>query len=517
MNAGTAPGQLAACFVLPVEDDLGSIFRAVHDAALIHQTGGGTGFSFSRLRPWGDPVGDVGGVASGPVSFMRVFDTATDVIKQGGRRRGANMAVLAIAHPDVEAFATAKTTPGVLTNFNLSVSVPDAFFAAVEAGGRWPLVNPRDGSVRKRIDARALWRAIAQSAWACGDPGVLFADAIERANPTPALGRLEATNPCGEQPLLPYEACTLGSINLARLVRDGAFDGEALDDLVRLAVHFLDDVIEVNRYPLPEIASLTRANRKIGLGVMGFAEALIRLGIGYASEEAATFADWLFARIERAARAASVELGERRGAFPNCAASVWPGRGFPVLRHATLTTVAPTGTLGILAGTTSGIEPLFGLAYLRTALDGRELPEVHPAFVAELERRRLPVRRIVAAVMATGSLAGVRGVPAAMRRVFVTAHDVPLEWHVRLQAEAQRHVDNAVSKTVNLPRDAAVEDVERAFTLAWRSGCKGATVFRDGCRGQQVLHFGRIPAFAVRDSIARAHAEYAGECRLCSV
>jgi ribonucleoside-diphosphate reductase alpha chain len=516
MNAGTPVGQLAACFVLPIRDDLGSIFDAVRESALIHQTGGGTGFSFSSLRPRGDPVRETGGVASGPVSFMRVFDTATDVIKAGGRRRGANMAVLAASHPDILDFVRVKTEPGVLANFNLSVGVPDALMETVGSGGGWTLVNPRTGARAGDMDARALWRAIAEAAWHSGEPGLLFMDEVERHNVTPALGRMEATNPCGEQPLLPYEACTLGSVNLARLAGPAGFAWERLDELVRLGVRFLDDVIEVNRYPLPAVERMTRANRKIGLGVMGLAEALVLLGLPYASLEAVEFAGRLMERLQRVAREASVELGGRRGAFPNLERSVWPSRGVTCLRNATVTTIAPTGTISILAGTSSGIEPLFGLAFLRHVLDGTELPEVNPLLREALERAALPVEPILARVMETGSLRGVPGVPEDLRNRFATAYDVAPEWHVRMQAAVQAHTDNAVSKTVNLPRTATPEDVERVFRLAWQSGCKGVTVFRDGCRGEQVLHQGRVPGFAVRGSAASAHAEFAGECRLCS-
>ncbi|HEY3217338.1 MAG TPA: adenosylcobalamin-dependent ribonucleoside-diphosphate reductase, partial [Candidatus Eisenbacteria bacterium] len=517
MNAGTSLGQFAACFVLPVEDSLDSIFTSVRNAAVIHQSGGGTGFSFSHLRPQGDRVRESGGVASGPVSFIRVFDTATEVIKQGGRRRGANMAVLSVSHPDVLDFIHAKHDPTRFLNFNFSVSAPDTFLEAVEGDRVWPLVNPRTGAPVREVRARELWQEIAASAWRTGDPGVLFADAIERGNPTPELGRLEATNPCGEQPLLPYEACTLGSINLARLVDSGTFDRQRLDELARLGVRFLDNVIEASRYPLPEIERAVRGNRKIGLGVMGVAEALIRLGIPYASQEAADWIEQVLERMARVAREASVALAERRGAFPNCPRSVWPKRGVPEIRNATLITVAPTGTLAIVAGTSSGVEPLFGLAYLRRALDGVELREVNPLFLSELERRRLPAESIVQRVLRSGSVLGVPELPEELRRLFATAYDVAPEWHVRIQAAAQRHADNGVSKTVNLPRNATPDDVRGVYELAWRLGCKGVTVFRDGCRGTQVLELGSIPAFGVEESGARATAEYAGECRDCSI
>ncbi|MBI4507041.1 MAG: adenosylcobalamin-dependent ribonucleoside-diphosphate reductase [Chloroflexi bacterium] len=517
MNAGTAIGQLAACFVVPVGDSIPEIFGAVRDMAIIHQSGGGVGFAFSRLREKGASVRETGGVASGPVSFMRVFDVATDVVKQGGRRRGANMAVLSVDHPDVIEFATAKDDRSLLTNFNLSLAVPDAFMHAVEADERWPLVSPRDGRPAGELPARDLWRTICEATWRNGDPGLLFVDEINRHNPIPALGRLEATNPCGEAPLLPYEACNLGSINLAGLVGPGGLDWPRLAALVQLGVRFLDNVIDVSRYPLPQIEQMARANRKIGLGVMGFAEALITLGIPYASDEALAFAGQVMAFIAAAARRASFALAERRGPFPTCASSVWPSRGAPAIRNATLLTVAPTGTLSIIAGTSSGVEPLFALCYTRTVLDGAELEEVNPLFVAALERHHLPVERIVDEVAATGSAQGVAAVPPELRRLFQTALDVPPAWHVRVQAAVQRHADNGVSKTVNLPAAATADDVRATFDLAWRLRCKGVTVFRYGSRGEQVLHLGRIPAFVSGPDRARAHAEYAGECRLCSV
>ncbi len=515
MNAGTAIGQLSACFVLPVPDSIPGIFGALTEMALIHQTGGGTGFSFSRLRPAGDIVAETGGVASGPVSFMRVFDVATDVIKQGGRRRGANMGVLAVEHPDIEAFVTVKDDRSAMTNFNLSVGIRDAFMEAVDAGRTWPLVNPRTGETVRHVEAAALWELICAAAWRNGDPGLLFLDEVNRHNPTPAVGIIEATNPCGEQPLLPYESCNLGSINLARLAEGGVFDWEHLDELVRLAVRFLDDVIEVNRFPVPAIAEMTKANRKIGLGVMGFAEALIELGIPYDSDDAVRFAEELMSRIETVGHAASAELARHRGPFPNFERSVWKERGSPPLRNATVTTVAPTGTISIIADTSSGIEPLFALAYHRTVLDGQELPEVNKLFVRALEREGLPVDQILEQVRCTGSVRSLPSVPEHLRRLFPVALDLPPEVHIRIQAAFQRHTDNAVSKTINLPADATVDDVRRAFRLAFELHCKGITVFRYGCRGEQVLELGKVPSF-VATGRAVAHAEFAGECRICS-
>lgn len=515
MNAGTAIGQLSACFVLPVPDTIPGIFGAVAEMAIIHQTGGGTGFSFSRLRPAGDVVAETGGVASGPVSFMRVFDVATDVIKQGGRRRGANMGVLAVGHPDIETFITVKDDRSALTNFNLSVAVGDAFFDAVEQGKAWALVNPRTGESVRTVDAGELWEKICQAAWRNGDPGLVFIDEVNRHNPTPRVGQIEATNPCGEQPLLPYESCNLGSINLARLAEGGVFDWERLDELVWLAIRFLDDVIEVNRFPLPAIAEVTKANRKVGLGVMGFAEALIELGVPYDSEEALAFAEAVMERITGVAREASAALARTRGAFPNYEESEWKAKGFPPLRNATVTTVAPTGTISIIAGTSSGIEPLFAVAYHRTVLDGQTLPEVNRLFVRELRREGLDPERVLARVEATGSVRALTDMPERLRRLFPVALDLAPSWHVRMQAAFQHHTDNAVSKTVNLPAAAPVETVREVFTLAHRLGCKGITVFRYGCRGDQVLELGRVPAFVTGER-AVAHAEFTGECRICS-
>jgi ribonucleoside-diphosphate reductase alpha chain len=516
MNAGTSLGQLAACFVLPVGDSIDQIFGAVRDAAVIHQSGGGTGFSFSDLRMKGDRVRETGGVASGPVSFMRVFDMATEVVRQGGRRRGANMGVLAISHPDILEFIDAKHDASVLRNFNLSVAVPDAFLGALDRGGAWPLVNPRDGSVVRTLDAADLWQRLAAAAWRNGEPGVLFMDEIERHQPTPSLGRIQATNPCGEQPLLPYEACTLGSVNLARLVGPSGFDWERLQQLARLGVRFLDGVLDVSTWPLPSIATMVRANRKVGLGVMGLADALARLAIPYASDEALAFTRRVMRTLGDAGRTESIALAASRGAFLNYAASVWPARGVPPLRNATVTTVAPTGTLSILAGTSSGIEPLFALAYVRRVLDGTELPEVNPVFVGELERLGLPVDDIVRQVAVTGSARDVGALPRELRNCFATAQEIAPDWHVRMQAAAQEYTDNAVSKTVHLPESASIDDVRAVFDLARRLRCKGITVYRSHCRPEQVLDLAHVPSFAVREARASAHAEYSGECRRCS-
>lgn len=489
MNAGTSLGQLSACFVLPVGDSLKEIFDSVNRMALIHQSGGGTGFSFSRLRPSGDRVKSTAGVASGPVSFMRVFDTATDVIKQGGRRRGANMGVLRVDHPDILSFIRAKSSLHRFENFNISVAVTDAFMRAVEAGGSYWLVNPRDGRRTGRLEARAVFNALIDSAWRSGDPGIIFIDEVNRHNPTPQAGRIESTNPCGEAPLLPWESCNLGSINLNAVVRDGRVDWDGLKSLVWSAVHFLDNVIELNKYPFRQIEQATKSNRKIGLGVMGFADLLVRLGIPYDSKDALKTADKLMGFVSREARQASVQLAASRGSFPNFPNSVW-ARRFKRVRNATVTSVAPTGTISIIAGCSSGIEPLFALAYQRKVSGGKSLVEANPLFEQVAREQGFYSKAVMARVARTGTLSGVRGVPSDVKRMFRTALEISPEWHVRMQAAFQRHVDNAVSKTVNLPHNATRQDVRKVFMLAWKERCKGVTVYRYGSKKEQVLSIG---------------------------
>jgi ribonucleoside-diphosphate reductase alpha chain len=515
MNAGTPLGQLSACFVLPVDDTMESIFGSLRDMALIERTGGGVGFSFSRLRPAGDRIASTGGTTPGPLSFITIYDCATEHVKRGGRRRGANMAVLRVDHPDIEAFIEAKRDGAALQNFNLSVGATDTFMAAVDAGGDFPLRHPRDGRVVAHRPARPLFDRLCEAAWATGDPGLVFLDTINRSNPTPDLGQIESTNPCGEVPLLPYEACNLGSINLAHLVieqGDGArVDWERLRGLVHDAVRFLDDVITVNRYPLDAITATTVGNRKLGLGVMGFAELLILLGISYAEERAVRFAGELMAFIAREARAASARLAEERGPFPNWDRSVYAA-GQERLRNAARTSIAPTGTISIIAETSSGIEPLFALAYQRQhVLDGGTLVEFNPLLLRYVERRGLPSADVLDAAAHHGRLSSVPGIPDDLRRLFVTALDVPAEQHVRIQAAFQQHVDNAVSKTINLPRDATVAEVAEAYRLAYRLGCKGVTVFRYGSRSTQVLTLGLDEAPYEREHFARCDP---GACRL---
>jgi ribonucleoside-diphosphate reductase alpha chain len=487
MNAGLANGQLAACFVLPIEDDLDSIFLALSQMARIHQTGGGTGFSFSRLRPREDRVLSTGGVTSGPLSFMEIFDQTTAVIRRGGRRRGANMAVLRVDHPDIEEFIDAKRSPERLQNFNLSVGITDEFWSALANGSDFALRNPRTDQVTRYIQPNDLFEKIAAAAWSTGDPGLLFLDEINRANPTPALGSIQATNPCGEQPLLPYESCTLGSINLAAFRAEHDLDWERLSEAIRDAVVFLDNVIEANHYPFPAIEAATRRTRKIGLGVMGLADCLALCEIPYDSEEALRFADKIAKFLTSKAWSVSIELAERRGSFPAFAESVWPGRGFSALRNATVTCVAPTGTIALIAGASSSIEPYFALALTRRLLDGRLRNEMNALLDTELEKLGNLGSSSRKVIEKQGSLRSLTELPEKLRRRFPCALDITPEYHLGMQAAFQNHVDAAVSKTVNLPPEASQTMVKNIFLLARNLRLKGITVYRYGSRGGQTL------------------------------
>ncbi len=489
MNAGSRLGQLSACFVLPVGDSMEEIFDTLKATALVHKSGGGTGFNFSRIRPTGDPVQSTSGVASGPVSFMELFNEATEVVKQGGMRRGANMGILEVSHPDIVDFIKAKTTRGRLSNFNTSVGVSDAFMKAVKENADWELKNPRSGEIHSTVRAAEVFDLLVDSAWASGDPGLVFLDRINAANPTPHVGPLDSTNPCGEQPLLPYESCNLGSLNLARFLDgDGNFDWENLGRVIDLAVRFLDDVIEMNHYPLPVISERTRQNRKIGLGVMGWAEVLFVKGLPYGCRESIVLAGEVMSFIQARAHLASEGLAAERGCFPSWEGSAWERQGRP-MRNATVTTIAPTGTLSILAGCSSGIEPVFALAYRRKAFENDTLTVVDETLLKRLEERGLMRPGVLEVMCESGSLEGL-DLPEDIRQVFLTAHEIPYESHVRMQAAFQRFTDNAVSKTINLPHDADREEIRNAFWLSYESGCKGITVYRDRCKESQVLYSG---------------------------
>ena len=509
MNAGTDLGQLAACFVIPVEDSIEGIFGAVKDMAKIHQSGGGTGFSFSRLRPKGDVVKSTGGVASGPVSFMRVFDVATDVIKQGGKRRGANMGIICTDHPDILEFIRAKER-GEFANFNTSVAVTDEFMHAVERNEEYELINPRTRDEVRKIKAREVFNEIVTYAWKIGDPGIIFLEEINRHNPISAVGRIEATNPCGEQPLLPYDSCNLGSINVSKFVENGEINWGRLKEAVWSSVRFLDDVIDVNKYPLPEIEKMTKANRKIGLGIMGFAELLIKLKIAYDSKDAVLIGEKLMQFITNEARQCSTELGLEKGSFPNFELSVWST--YDAMRNATVTTIAPTGTISIIGNCSSGIEPLFAVAFVRNVMGG--MLEINKLFEELAKERGFYSKELIAEIAKRGSIQDIDGIPEDIKRVFVTALDISPEWHVRMQAAFQRYTDNAVSKTVNLPSDATRGDVKRVFLLAYKLKCKGVTVYRYGCK-EGILSL-EVPKLMLEEYVC-ADSEYTGECRICSV
>lgn len=515
MNAGARLGQLAACYVVGMQDTLESILNALHLTAMLQQGAAGTGFNFSHLRPRGDVIGSTKGTTPGPVTFIKLFDMLTDVMKQGGKRRGANMGILNAEHPDILEFITAKSDMRSLGNFNISVAVTDGFMKKAERGEDYDLVNPRTKKAVRRINAADVFSLIVTNAWLTGDPGLVFIDEINRRNPTPLAGRIESTNPCGEVPLLPYENCMLGSINLANFVKDGELDYGRLRGTVRSAVRFLDNAITVNKYTDERFRDMAMANRKIGLGVMGFADALVQMGVPYDSGEAVRIAEQLAQFIEQEGHRMSQEIAAERGNFKNFGGSIWQKKGYKGMRNATVTTIAPTGTISVITDCSSGIEPLFAVVFVRNVMEGTKLLEANGHFERVARERGFYSRELMAAIAKSGSVQGMREVPKDVQRVFVTALDIAPEWHVRMQAAFQKHVDNAVSKTINFPANATVEDVRRAYLLAWKLKCKGITIYRYGSKPEQVLYTGPVASAEMQVAqreFASADVEYSGGC-----
>lgn len=494
MNAGRPLGQLSACFVLPVGDSMEEIFDAVKNAALIHKSGGGTGFSFSRIRQKGATVKSTGGIASGPVSFMKVFNVATEAVKQGGTRRGANMGILRIDHPDIMEFINCKNDTGEINNFNISVGLTEKFMKAAEKREDYDLIDPKTGIVAGHLNAGKVFETIVDSAWSTGEPGIIFLDRLNKDNVVPGQGEIESTNPCGEQPLLPYESCNLGSINLTKMIKRSGdrieMDFDLLKRTVEQAVHFLDNVIDINNYPLEKINEVTKATRKIGLGVMGFADLLLLLGIPYGSKQAVELAEKIMRYINNTGHAASIKLAKERGAFPLFDESIFKG-GAP-LRNGTVTTIAPTGTLSIIGGCSSGVEPVFAYVYIRNVMDGTEMVEVNPILLEKLKSAGIYSDDLMKKIAKEGTIAHCTEIPEEIRRVFVCAHDISPVEHVNMQAAFQKCTDNAVSKTVNFENSATKEDVAEVYKLAYETGCKGVTIYRDGSRDSQVLNIGEV-------------------------
>lgn len=519
MNAGTNLGLLSACYVIPVPDSLDGIFTALKHMAIVQQQGGGTGFSFSRLRPKGDIVKSTKGVASGPVTFATIFDQTTNVIKQGGKRRGANMGILRADHPDIIEFITAKSKPNTLTNFNLSVAVTDAFMEAVKLGKDFELINPRTGRAVQKVKAREIWSLIVNYAWKTGDPGVIFIDEINRKNPTAHIGEIEATNPCGEQPLHPYESCNLGSINLTKIthkLKNGKheIDWPKLKKLIHKSVHFLDNVIDASRFPIPEIEQMTKANRRIGLGIMGWADLLLMLNVRYDSDSALKLAEKLMKFINEEAHAASQRIGRERDNFPNFKGSSWDKMKIKNMRNATCTTIAPTGTISIIANCSSGIEPLFAVSFVRNVLEGTRLLETNHIFEEVAKAKGFYSEELMNKIAKSGSIQKFKEIPKEVRDVFVTALDIKPEWHIKMQAAFQKYTDNAVSKTINFPPNATVDEIKKAYELANKLKCKGITVYRYGSKEEQVLYIGELEQKSKPEAepYVVAHAETSGWC-----